>query len=274
MKNSFLKTLLSIFFIVIATIIFHFLGWLRPLENTLRSAIQPGSKLLYNLSIELKRDQKLPFDTAEDFLVSYKKLEAELQETKRKLIQFDLIREENFELRQQLHFFASTTYTSIGAEVIGKNIEPLANTLVLSRGEESGVKVGNPVVVSSGILIGKIVRVEKNTSLARLINDHQSKVAATVVNQDKSIGLVEGGYGISIRMNFIPQNETVIPGDTVVTSGLEPQSPRGLILGTVETVEKEAYEPFQKAILSPSVRLDKIFIVSILIPSENTTDSL
>ncbi len=267
MKHSFVRKFLGIFFIILVTIVFHFLGWLQPIENALRSLIQPGSKLLYALSIEMKKDG-LNFSTPEEFIADYKKLLAELQDTKQKLIQFDRIREENFQLRQQLGFFTSSTYASVGAEVIGKNIEPLANTLVLSRGKNDGVNIGDPVVVNNGILIGKIVRVESTLSIARLINDHQSKVAATVVNQDKSLGLVEGGYGISVRMNFIPQNETVVPGDTVITSGLEAQVPRGLILGTVETVEKEAYEPFQKAVLTPGVELDKIFIASILIQAE------
>ncbi len=264
MRNPLFKTLISILVIIGFTIGFHFLGWLRPVENSLRSIIEPGSKLLYNISIKLK-ENNLPFRSADEFIAQYKKLDAEVEEYKQKATQFDRLREENYDLREQLKFFASSTADHLGAEVIGKNIEPLANTIVLSRGEKDGVKVGDPIIVNNGILVGKIFRVENDISIARLINDHQSKVASTVLNQNKSIGLVEGGYGISVRMNFIPQNEIIAPGDVVITSGLEEQIPRGLIIGTVQTVEKEAYEPFQKAVLTPGVDLDKIFMASILI---------
>lgn len=264
MQSPQVKTLLSIGIVIVLTIGLHFLGWLRPVENILRSTIQPGSKLLYNLSIKINQ-QKLPFQTAEEFLDSYNKLNAEVEVYRQKAIQFDRVSEENKTLRDELHFFTSTTYSNVGAEVIGKNIESFANTIILSRGQKDGVEIGNPVIVGEGILIGKIFRVEKDVSVARLLNDQQSKVAATVLNQSKSIGLVEGGYGISVRMNFIPQNELIAPGDVVITSGLEEQTPRGLIIGTVQTVEKEAYEPFQKAVLTPDVDLDKIFMASILI---------
>jgi len=263
MQNQIKKTLISILAVIGITILLHFVGWLRPVENALRSVIEPGSKLLYNLSIKLK-ENNLPFENADEFIANYKKISLEMDEYKQKAIQFDRIREENLDLREQLKFFTSSTYNHVGAEVIGKNIEPLANTIVLSRGQKDGVKVGDPVVVNNGILVGKIFRVESDISIARLINDHQSKIASTVLNQNKSIGLVEGGYGISVRMNFIPQNETIAPGDVVITSGLENQIPRGLIIGTVQTVEKEAYEPFQKAVLTPGVELDKIFLASIL----------
>jgi len=50
-----------------------------------------------------------------------------------------------------------------------------------------------------------------------------------------------------------------------VTSGLEKGIPQGLLIGTVEAIEKEAYQPFQKAILNPLANLDKITLVSVLI---------
>lgn len=272
MRSPQIKTLLSISTVIAITIVFHFVGWLSPLENFLRSLIEPSSKLLYNLSIRLKQDN-LPFASADEFLSSYTKLQAEVNDYQKKAVQYDVLREENFQLREQLQFFTSSTYTHIGAEVIGKNIEPLANTIVLSRGVQDGVQVGDPVIAEDGILIGKIFRVEKEVAIARLINDHQSKIAATVMNQSKSIGLVEGGYGISIRMNFIPQNELIAPGDIVITSGLESEIPRGLIIGTVQTVEKEAYQPFQRAVLTPGVELDKIFIVSIITRPQGATST-
>lgn len=267
-----LQKFTGITLITLLTIAFHFLGWLHPVESVLRSIINPGSTLLYNVSEKIQKEQ-LPFSSADELVDSYKKLQEEVDQYKQKLVQFDILKEENTELRDQLKFFASSTYEHIGAEVVGKNIEPLANTIVLSRGEKDGVHMGDPVIARGGILVGKILRVEHDISIARLINDHQSIVAATILNQNKSIGLVEGGYGISVRMNFIPQNELIAPGDTVITSGLEKQIPRGLIIGIVQTVEKEAYEPFQQAVLTPGIELDKIFTVSILTNISQPTTS-
>ena len=154
--------------------------------------------------------------------------------------------------------------------MIGKSIDPLRNSIVIDRGGKAGVKLGQPVIVDNGILAGKIIKVENNTSIAQLVNDQQSKVAVTIMNVDTSIGLVEGGYGLSIQMDFIPQNESVLVGDTVITSGLEEGIPHGLIIGTVDSVEKEAYQPFQKATISPIINLEKIREVSVIIDAKNS----
>jgi len=175
-----------------------------------------------------------------------------------------MLKEENRLLRSSLNFFVSTTYNKVGAEVIGKNIDPTGSTVIINRGEVAGIKVGNAAVAENGVFVGKVARVEKNEAVVRLVNDNQSRVAATVNNAEKSIGIVEGGYGISIRLNFIPQNETVSVGDTVFTSGLEDSIPRGLPIGRIEVVEKEAYQPFQKAVMTPFVALDKIFTLNII----------
>jgi rod shape-determining protein MreC len=73
-------------------------------------------------------------------------------------------------------------------------------------------------------------------------------------------------------MTFIPQNETITPGDVIVTSGLEPLIPRGLTIGTIEAVEKEAYQPFQKAVLTPLASLNKLRVVSVLLTSSTSTE--
>jgi rod shape-determining protein MreC len=88
-----------------------------------------------------------------------------------------------------------------------------------------------------------------------------------VLNDDSSPGVVDGGYGISLRMQFIPRNENVHIGDQIVTSGLEDKIPKGLLLGTVAVVENEAYQPFQEAVLTPAVNLSKLTFVTVITSS-------
>ena len=91
------------------------------------------------------------------------------------------------------------------------------------------------------------------------------------MSRDRSIGIVEGGYEISIQMNFIPQNEELNVGDAIVTSGLEETIPRGLLIGRVEAVKKEAYEPFQQAVITPAAPLHALTVVTVLTRSDERT---
>ena len=113
--------------------------------------------------------------------------------------------------------------------------------------------------------MGKITKVEKQLAVVRLISDNQIKVAATVLNNERSLGVVEGGYGLSVRMSFIPRNEVVQVGDQIITSGLELNIPRGLLIGSVAAVENEPYQPFQQAVLTPAADLAKLTLVSVLL---------
>src|SRR3989338_3509333 len=186
---------LSVSSVVVLTIIMHAIGWLRPVEDFFRSFINPASGIIYRASTALSRFTSDDGGVCKETFTSCVLDQAELTR----------LREDNAELRAQLNFLDRTGYTSVGAEVIGRNIDPIGTTLIINRGIQSGITKNYPVIASGGNIIGKIVRAEKNTAIVRLLNDNANKVAATVMNRDKSIGLVEGGYGLSVRMNFIPQ---------------------------------------------------------------------
>lgn len=204
------------------------------------------------------------FSSPEELERAYAELRSAYRAQTVDMAELELARKENKELREQMRFLERSAFTRAGAEVIGKNIEPHSSTVVLNRGVEDGIAVGNPVIAGTGILVGKVKRVEKRTSIVQLLNDQESKIAAQVLNEEDSPGIVLGGYKISVRMRLIPQNENVQIGDLVVTSGLEEGIPKGLVIGRIEAVIKEAYQPFQEAIIVPTYPLEKLTTVSVL----------
>lgn len=266
MQNK-LKTLLSVSIVILVMIVFHYVGWLSSFENFLRFLIRPGSKAIYSLSVSLD-DEVENFASLEELKNAYKELRKEKIDLMVSQVGFEILKEENEELRKQLNFLENNDYDYVNVRVVGKNIEQFGNTIIIDKGKKHGIKKNNPVVIRDGVLIGKVLKVEDSESIVRLINDNQSRVGATLMNQEKSMGLVEGGYGISIKLSFVPQNEMINIGEIVITSGLEDYMPYGLILGTVEAIEKEAYQPFQTAIVKSPVNLEKVNIASVLLLNE------
>lgn len=265
MENK--KTYASIGIILILLIIFHYLGWLRFVENGLRALNIPLLSRVHAFSIKVGNDYKF-FKDKESFFKAYGECSAELEKQNTDRATVTLLTEENNELREQLQFKQKKREELVIAEVVGKEVSGTNQVLIINKGATDGIAVNFPVVVSEGVLVGKIIKTEKNTSLVRLINDSQSKVAATILNQDHSLGILEGGYGISLRLNLVPRNEKVLAGNQIVTSGLEPTIPRGLLIGAVTEVENEPYKPFQQAIIAPTADVSKLFIVSVIVPSE------
>lgn len=262
------KKFINISLAILLVIFLHFLGWILPLENVFRKALTYGTSLVYRSTIYFaaKSNKNSPsvagacVSNSQD-AVDYQR-DLELNKAKVRILE-----EENALLRDKLNFFSSSTYQYVSADVIGRNIDPVDTTLIINVGNNQGIKVNNSVIIGNGILIGKIGRVMDSTAIVRLIDDSQSKVAAMVIGMNKSIGLVEGGYGVSVRLGFVPQNEIIKPGDLVVSSGLEPDMPRGLGIGTIEIVEKKPQEAFQEAVLKTIANLHNIEVVSVIVSS-------
>jgi len=248
---SFKKTYLLVMGLFFLVIFAHYLGMLNYLEN----------KILDLFSWPLKKITAQQSTGATDVCATStsENLSIDTLTAKNKLLE-----QENSELHDQLNFKSKNPYNLITAEIVAKNLDTTDQIIILDRGTNDGVKKDDPVIFGNGILVGKIIKTQEAISFARVLSDNQSKVAAGILNSDHSLGVVEGGFGLSIKMSFIPRNESIIIGDQIITSGLELEMPRGLVIGKVAAIENESYQPFQQAVITPAVDYEKINIVGIL----------
>jgi len=258
------KKYIGIGALIIVLIFLNFFGWLTPLKNFCRYIFLRPTMALYQMGQQAANNYQFLFNKNE-YIQSYEQLLSEKRKSDLLTSQIEILKIENEQLKKQISFKQTRDLSQLSTKIIGKDIEGTEQSVMIEGGRRDGLKVGQPVIVEDGLLVGKISKVEENIAFVRLLSDNQNKVAATILNKDKSLGVVEGGYGISIKMNFIPRNEIITVGNQIVTSGLEENMPRGLLIGTVVAVENEAYQPFQKAILAPTADLSKLNLVSVLL---------
>lgn len=241
----------------------HYIGWLGPIERLIGKVVNPLSAQVYEWSIT-NTDGSVSTKNPEQLYQAYQELFTKYQEHIVDKATLLAAQQENAELRSLLNFEQRTEYILVGAQVIGKDTDPLGSTILINRGENDGISIGDPVIVGDGILVGLIHSLDEDSATVLLIDDSQSKIAATILGETRSIGLVEGGFGLSVRMGFIPQNEEISVGDIITTSGLTQGIADGLVIGTVEAVEREAYQPFQSAIVDPAADLNALILVSVI----------
>jgi rod shape-determining protein MreC len=176
------------------------------------------------------------------------------------------VREENEELEKLLGYTKQQKKTPVIARVLARTPEAGTHTILLDRGSDDGLAPDMPVVASSGVLIGKIFKVERTTAIALLLTDTRSRVGASVQNSTRTQGVVQGKRGLSLEMRLIPQNEELTTGDMIVTSGIEPMTPRGLLIGRITAVETQEKSPFKTATISSPIALDRLDVVAIPFP--------
>ncbi len=154
---------------------------------------------------------------------------------------------------------------TITASLIAKSPSGTTSQFVIGAGYNSGVSVGDPIVVQDGRLLGKVLTVGPRTSTAIAVTDQGHATAVSLFNESQTIGVASGLIGDLLRIDFIPPDQVVAVGDLVVTSGLEGNIPSGLLVGVVNAVELDPSSPFQSAVVEPLADLRRTHNVVILL---------
>jgi rod shape-determining protein MreC len=152
--------------------------------------------------------------------------------------------------------------TTVAAQVIATSGTETSRLLELDKGEKDGIKVDMPVITPDGVA-GKILAVYgDHLSQVLLINDPTSGVGATLVNS-RLQGIVKGTPTGEVALNYIMGDESVQPGEALVTSGGDRVFPRGLPLGKVASVSM-GRNLFLNVKVKPAVDLDRLEEVLVI----------
>lgn len=258
------KIYLAVGAVFVLILILHYLGWSQKFETEVRNLTVPILGGAHGLSIQMGDNYQF-FKNRDDFIKAYNECNTDAEKNQLLSSQITQLSAENSELRTQLNYFEKKSIDHLLADVVGREIIGTDQTIIIDRGFRDGIRLSDPVVVEDGILIGKIIKTDETISIVRLLNDNSSRIGATILNRDKSLGVVEGGFGISLRMSLIPRDEVVLVNDQIISSGLETSTPRGLLIGNVAEIENEPYKPFQQAVITPATDFSKLTEVSVLL---------
>jgi rod shape-determining protein MreC len=183
-------------------------------------------------------------------------------------VRLEQLERENASLMDLLGYVGRQHYESVIAGVISRSVSDTRKTLLIDQGIASGVYVGAPVVTGNGIIVGKVIDVTRETATVMSLEDKSSALAASLLNETRTIGIVEGEGSGLLALRYIPQDEAVAVHQIVVTSGLEEMVPSGLLVGMVHAVETDVASPFQEAIIEPLADIDLTGFVGVLILNE------
>lgn len=259
-------------YIIIASgfliVLLHYAGALRMLENSVIKILAPIEGKFFYLGQEIDTYYDEKNISKEELLMINKRLEEENEKLLAEMVGLKVLADENKILREQLDFYTQFEYQKVLTNIINKGEGLTVNQIVtLDRGSNDGIKVGQAVIGGQGHIVGKIFKVTNKLSYAYLITDERSLLAATISDKATIDGLTNGELGLTIKMDFVPQQTTeqLALNDIVITSGLEQNIPKGLIIGKIQEVMKEDNDLFQTAIIDPIVDLNSLSIVSVII---------
>lgn len=184
------------------------------------------------------------------------RLEAQIIELQQQLLEFEI-------LSALLDFArAQPEHTYLGATVIGRDPSPFLDYLIINRGSDDGLQRGMPVVSQNG-LVGRIAQVSAKSARVQLITDPSVKINVQV-QPSQSESILTGTITGDIRLEQIPQNTNVTPGNLVLTSGLGGNYPPNIIVGQITSVRNPEAALFQSASLQPVTDFADLDIVLVI----------
>lgn len=184
---------------------------------------------------------------------------ASLEAENSRLTEFEI---ENKRLKELLTIASEMKFRGFSAFVIGRGPSNWVRSITIDKGSRDGVSEKMPVVVGQG-LVGQVVKVSSNTAKIMLLSDHASGVDA-IVQGSRVSGILEGIGGNLCTLRYVKNEEEVLVGDRLITSGIDGIYPKGLILGMVSKVDNKGGEQFQQINVLPTVdfaKLEEVFIV-------------
>jgi len=223
----------------------------KPLQQTVSDAAQTvGSVVAAINDIDTLRQ-----DNAD--------LRAENDRLRAENAHLDEIQRENDQLTALLEVKTGSTFHTIAASVIGREQPEIGRIVTIDRGTNDGLSVGDVVIAAGGALAGRVTDASPGTAHVTLINDPSSTVTG-MVDTTRATGDVSGQLGGVLAMQNIESTERVNIGDQVVTAGIElghgirSPYPKGLLIGQVVDVQRDANAIIQTAFLQPTADLDKV----------------
>lgn len=184
------------------------------------------------------------------------RLEAQIVELQQQLLEFEI-------LSALLEFArAHPEHNYLGATVIGRDPSPFLNYIIINRGSDDDLRRGMPVVSQNG-LVGRIAQVTPKAARVQLVTDPAMRINVRV-EPSRREAVLTGTVTGDIRLEQIPQDAEITPGNLILTSGLGGNYPANIIAGQVTSVRSEENALFQSASVQPVSDFANLDIVLVI----------
>lgn len=261
-RRSFFPIFVVFLFLSLLVFASSRVSFLRPIDSFSKAIFSPFQSLTYGVFFKITDFTSNP---------EVRKLSDENKALTKKIVDWKKLEEDNKALRDQFQTANPRSANLVPAQIVGApGFIPgisVPEMLILNRGENDGVRVGNAVIVKDN-LVGKVVKTSAFLSSVVLITNSSSSFTAKTLETNTS-GVAKGQGGGELVLDNVLLSENLKNGDVVLTKGDVNEEgagfPPNLIVGKITSVSKKASDLFQKAevtSLVDFVKINDVFIIA------------
>jgi rod shape-determining protein MreC len=155
-------------------------------------------------------------------------------------------------------------YPLVPARVLNNSLRAVDNYLTLNVGTADGVQPGLGVLSAYGV-VGQVKSASEHYATVFSLL-HSKMAVAAKIKRDGTFGSVKWpgeDYSYAL-LDYIPRQNRLVRGDSVVTSGFNAIFPEGVFVGTVESFVKEPDKNFWTVRLKLGVDFSRLTYVYVV----------
>ncbi|MGI4762460.1 MAG: rod shape-determining protein MreC [Janthinobacterium lividum] len=155
-------------------------------------------------------------------------------------------------------------YPLVAARVLNNSLRAVDNYLTLNVGTADGVQPGLGVLSAYGV-VGQVKSASEHYATVFSLL-HSKMAVAAKIKRDGTFGSVKwpGEDYSHALLDYIPRQNRLVRGDSVVTSGFNAIFPEGVFVGTVESFVKEPDKNFWTVRLRLGVDFSRLTYVYVV----------
>lgn len=261
------KIILAIFLsLVTVSVVFSIIG----------SQISPQSNIAGTLTAPLRSAVTSISNTVSDFFKSVSEsneimlenteLENQINELRKQLTDYEQISKENDFYKNYLEIKDQhPDFKFAPATLISRDSSDPYKSFVINKGSADGIAAHDPVITDAG-LVGYVGEVGLTTSKVVTILNPDISLGA-LDNRTNDSGVISGSLETVVKgytkFKNLSHSCNVAVGDYVITSG-EGIFPKGLLIGTIETISNDKYNTSLLAGVKPFADIDSIRDVMVI----------
>ena len=231
-------------------------GYTKTLRTYLSVVAYP---ITYAVNLPKNTLQELRVSLSERSLIidENKRLKEENIQLKSDLQEVYKLDSENKRLYKLLDSFPNRQKNFLFADIIASSTVQDRHQIIINKGSNDGVKIGDAVADPNGI-IGHVIRDQVFSSEVLLISDLEHAIPIEITNTGERAIAYGMGNKNQLEIKSIPTNSKALKGDAVITSGLGNRYPEGFPVGEISVVMRKEGENFLTIGLSPFANLEII----------------
>ncbi len=243
------KILFFIVFVIVVSLFFTPFG-----KKSVKVIAMPFLKLSTSIKDFSSRNVQV-FASKKTLIEENQKISEELALKEKDLKFMEVLKEENLELKGIKE--NRNHYSIVIAAVVSRPSKTPYDTLIVDSGLQTGISIGDRVMVDGDVFIGEVYEVSSNSSKVRLYSSPGNRteiLIGEITTQKEAIGMGAGNFKVELSKEI-----QVKEGDSVVIPSITAN-----IFGVVEKIEEKTADSFKTVLFKSPVNIQEIRFVEIL----------